>query len=351
MYLNVAAYHCVDMSQVRKIALLVIVGLLMMIGYVANGLYLDAAKRLVVANARIQADELKIADFSKKIESLTTTTAAVMTVPSSVPDESAWKEFLALAATNTDMDVRVPDGSFVYSKLLSHDKQKLVYSVLKNCLKDEYVKTDTLFSQECFEYHVFEQDVKTQKVEELKVVANVAPFSKGGCGGVIVYMPFAWSKHDAKIVFDWNNLAQFGCDGFDPGPKYLIMDASGGPLMPIDRSSSEQLFLDDYADVVFTRYIKGSFSIDCQDGTQIYPTDIVMKNLETGKERVLMTAKIRGSVSENYYLSEYEQQLRHLGPNAMSFVYSVTNIDKSKTCVHSPLGSSEEIREFTVQDP
>jgi hypothetical protein len=308
-------------------------------------------KKLVVANARIQADELKIADLSNKIEMLNATTTVVATVSTSASDESAWNEFLALAATNTEMTVNVPGGSFVYSKLRSHDKQKLVYSVLKNCLKGVYVKNSEPFSQECFEYHVYEQDVQTQKVTELRSVANIAPSTSGGCGGVIVHMPIAWSKHDVKLIYDWSNLAPNGCDGFDIGPTRFTMDASGGPLMPIDLSSSENIFLDDYADVAFTRYEKGSFSIDCQNGAQIYPTEIVMKNLETGKEQVLVTAKIHGSLSENYYLSEYEQQLRHLGPSATSFVYSVTKIDKSKACTSSPFGSPGEMREFTMQNP
>ncbi|MFA6024359.1 MAG: hypothetical protein WC777_04060 [Candidatus Gracilibacteria bacterium] len=194
-----------------------------------------------------------------------------------------------------DTSIKANEGFILLNSIVSNNAQKIVYSEISECaesatnfstyLTDKYFQGSNCDS---WVYNVYTVDLASQKVRNIYSSEDQfswIPVAKaGGCQNI--YLPIAWSKDDGKIVLE-SAWPPSNC-GADGGSEYLYytLDSTGGELEPLAPSTA--LFFSDYSELIFTFSSEKSPSISCGPGSSNNNGKIVVKNIETGEERIVL---------------------------------------------------------------
>lgn len=194
-----------------------------------------------------------------------------------------------------DYELKANAGLIILNSVVSNNAKKIVYSEISECVENAanfstYLEDKHFEESNCdsWEYNVYTVDLDSQKVTNIyssKDKFSFIPIAKaGGCQNI--YLPIAWSKNDEKIVLE-NYYPPSSC-GADGGSEYAFytLGSTGGELLQLAPPTA--LFFSDYSELVFTFFSEKSPNISCGPGSSNNNGKIVVKDIETGEERILL---------------------------------------------------------------
>lgn len=189
-------------------------------------------------------------------------------------------------------------GYIIATSILSHDKNKVVYAEISDCIKDAN-SYDSSVNSSCqnWKYNIFVKNLTTGNINKIYSYPKVASWLQnvliktalaGGC--TLVDFPLAWSKNDTKIILELGNPTSCGSGGYTQYWYHSINpDGSGFENL----AYTDAVFLDTYNKVVYTdrdvnKNICGSMGETVGDA-------IILKDIEADK-----TTKLAGQSNTDY---------------------------------------------------
>lgn len=201
-------------------------------------------------------------------------------------------------------------GYIVTTSILSHDKSKVVYSEISDCIKaaNSY---DASVSSSCqnWKYNIFVKNLTTGNVTKIYSYpkttswlqnALVKTAQAGGCP--LVDFPLAWSKHDTKIILELGNPTSCGSGGYT---EYWYHSTNPDGSSFENLAYTDAIFLDDYSKVVYTdRDLNKTI---CGSMGESVGSAIILNNIETGD-----TTKLAAQPDTDYSIVKMNDQQTEL---------------------------------------
>jgi hypothetical protein len=178
------------------------------------------------------------------------------------------------------------DDFVIVSSILSNNKNKVVYSEISKSVS-EYGENGCGVA---FKFNIFLKDLKSGSIEKIfyypgggRLGFNFFIKTAHAGGGPLVYIPFAWSKNDKKILLDVINPARCGGGGM-PHFKTYSIDVASKQSKGVATYDSK--FIDNYSAVVYVDESNKTINF-CGPASQANLGKIVLKYIENGEKRTL----------------------------------------------------------------
>jgi hypothetical protein len=220
-------------------------------------------------------------------------------VEQTIPDNNAYLVTTAkftnvpdyLLRKETEISLTPQPGFIITTSILSHKKDKVVYSEISDCIGN--VNNYNNNGGPCdWKYNIFVKDLKINSTKQIYTYPQDAKFSisdllvskaqAGGCP--LVHFPLAWSSNDKLIILNWGNPTDCGSGSSMVYSTYIINPA-GGPVIPLATSN---LIFDNNSKVVYTFNNPSSPQICGPGPSGDNGGEILVKDIETGKTQVLV---------------------------------------------------------------
>lgn len=201
----------------------------------------------------------------------------------------AVKPFANLSASQlqkTNANIQASEGFEIVNSILSNKGDKIVYSEMK------ITNPDDIFG---LEYNVFIHNIKTGEKTTIfsypKEHVNYSAYLKNliikkalAGGSLVLYLPMAWTPNDQKIILEWVNPYNTGSGGA-PYYKTFTVSSSGGDIKPL--AMIDAVFATNYNKIIQTKPTNNSENV-CELDGQVNRGSIILKNIETGAEKILI---------------------------------------------------------------
>ncbi|PIR03223.1 MAG: hypothetical protein COV60_01475 [Candidatus Magasanikbacteria bacterium CG11_big_fil_rev_8_21_14_0_20_43_7] len=185
------------------------------------------------------------------------------------PKELQQKEVLELLTPS--------EGFFIVTSLVSHDKNKIVYTEVSEGVKD------IVSAVAPWEYNIFVRDLTNGKTSKIYSGPQKRENSTSTLCP-IAFFPRAWSQHDKKIVLEWGNPTDCGSGGA-PVYQTFVIDPSGGDILGL--ATYDSFVFDDYAKIAYVD-ASGKTPNYCGPGMQENYGAIILVDVETGVRNTIM---------------------------------------------------------------
>jgi len=205
-------------------------------------------------------------------------------------------------------------GYIITTSIVSHNKDKIVYAEISDCIKAANSYDDSV-SSTCtnWKYNIFVKDIVNGNIHKIYSYPQKTSWYKdffvkeaqaGGC--TLIDFPLAWSKNDKKIILELGNPTSCGSGGYLQYWFHSI-NPDGGTIA--DLAYNGAVFLDSYNKVVDINYNPNKGL--CDSMGQNIGESILLKEVETGK-----ITKLVGATDTDYAILGVNTQQTELNYTA-----------------------------------